>query len=431
MNSTRSIGESKVCALCDEALSVADIDLMSNWLLELPLYEAQNFNMHCRKCFDKSFPGYLNLKLSMKEIKEWGSLFDVSEAIIWKNAGFDADHANHWFDLLLEDDGLVDIEVAKEWKQVGFTSENYQDWSGWSKNPKEIKTNLELNGETIDNIPAPELSFRDLGFNLSESIRLSKAQFETDFTGSESKDCINNWMAGGLNVDELIALKLQVAEMNSVFEEKHHECRGKIKDWKPNFATHLPKVLSAIREVGLPITRDNLLRYWGLSEAQILKAIDMGADVDFARDINFASNLVRNGISASKVKVVEYLVSNGVEEETALELTKRGFSIGAVEKIEKNGYFLTALIDAAQKLKPLKVDAVVNWLLVDIGSSKYAWLNRIAEWHNLGFTPENAAQWYREEFSAKDAKAWVESGAKTPAIANRRKAAGISPKTAS
>jgi hypothetical protein len=428
MNFTTFSDMSKSCAYCDKALSVTDIDLMASWLLELTLYEAQYFEMLCRICFDREYPDYRKTKWPLKEIKEWGRLFDASDAIIWKNAGFDAGHARHWCELLLEDDGLVDIEVAKEWKQVGFTSENYQDWSGWSKNPKEIKTNLELIGEPIDNIPAPELSFRDLGFNLSEAIRLSEANFETDFAGSESEDCIDNWMAGGLNVDELIALKLQVAEMNNVFEEKHRKCREKIKDWKPSFATHLPNVLKALSEVGLQITVDNLIGYWGLSKAQILKAIDMGADVDFARDINFASNLVRNGISASKVKVVEHLVSNGVEEETALELTKRGFSIGTTEKIEKNGYFLTALIDAAQKLKPLKVDAVVNWLLVDIGSSKHAWLNRIADWHNLGFTPENAAEWYREEFSAKDAKAWVKSGAKTPAIAKRRKAAGISPK---
>lgn len=428
MNSRIFHGVSKFCAYCEKDLSTEDIDLMSGWLLDLKVYEVQNFTMFCRNCFDNHYPGYLKSKLSLNEIKKWGTFFAASEAAIWKNAGFDAGHARHWCELLVDDDGFVDIEVAKEWKQFGLTSEDYADWSGWSENPEDIANALKLNGETEDIVLAPELGFRDLGFNLSEAIRLSDVEFRTDATGCGPEDCINNWMAGGLNVDELIALKLKVAEMNSVFEEKHRKCREKIKDWKPSFATHLPKVLSALREVGLQITVDNLIGYWGLSKAQILKAIDMGADVDFARDINFASNLVRNGISASKVKVVEHLVSNGVEEETALELTKRGFSIGTIEKIEKNGYFLTALIDAAQKLKPLKVDAVVDWLLVDIGSSKHAWLNRIADWHNLGFTPENAAEWYREEFSAKDAKAWVKSGAKTPAIAKRRKAAGISPK---
>ena len=65
MNSTRFIDESKVCALCDEALSVADIDLMSNWLLELTRYEANFFTMFCRKCFDKTYPGYLNSKMTL------------------------------------------------------------------------------------------------------------------------------------------------------------------------------------------------------------------------------------------------------------------------------------------------------------------------------------------------------------------------------
>ena len=422
MNSTTFSDMSKSCAYCEKALSVADIDLMSSWLLELTRYEAQYFEMFCRKCFDTKYPEYLKTKWPLKEIKEWGRLFEVSEATIWKNAGFDAGHAYHWIELLLEDNFLVDIEVAKDWKQVGFTSENYQDWREWSTDPKEISTALKLNGETIDNVPAPELGFRALGFNLSQAIQLSEADFYTDATGCGSEGCINNWITGGLNVDELIVLKLQVTEKNDVFEEKHRECRENIKDWKSNFGTHLPKVLNALREAGLPITNDNLLRYWGLSKAQILKAIDMGTDVEFA------SNLVRGGISASKVKIVEHLMAKGIEEDSAIELTKRGFSIVTLEKIDKNGYSTDDLVSVVKKLKTLNADAVAPWFLVDIGSSKYAWANRIADWHQYGFTAETAAEWYREEFSAKDANAWVKAGAKTPAVAKRRAAAGITPK---
>ena len=424
MNSTSFSDTSKFCASCDNALSVADIKLMTDWLLELKPSELGTFMMLCSKCFEKKYPGYLKSKLPPKEIDEWGRFFVVSEAIIWRNAGFDAVDANHWFDLLLEDNGLVDIKVAKEWKQAGFTSENYQDWSGWSKNPKEIATALKINSKAIDEVPAPELSFKDFGFNLSEAIRLAEEGLSPD-VDNWSEDYIGNWATGGLGVNELLLLKSQVGQKIDLFEEKHWECRKTVRNWQPEFGSHLPKVLKALREAGVPVTDDNLLRYWGLSKAQILKVIDMGADV------KFASSLVRSGISASKVKVVEHLIANGVEEEDAIELTKKGFSIGTLEKIGKNGYSADDLITVVQHLDPLKIDAVTPWLLVDIGSSKYAWIKRIAEWHKFGFVAEDAAEWYCEEFSAKDANAWVKSGAKTPAIAKRRKVAGISPKAVS
>lgn len=422
MNSLIFSDTSKSCANCDKALSVADIDLMTGWFLELTLFEVQYFEMICRKCFDTEYPDYLKTKWPLKEIKEWGRLFEMRAATIWKNAGFDPYHARHWFDLLLDDDGLVDIEVAKDWKQVGFTSENYQDWSGWSIDPKEISTALKLNGETIDNVLAPELGFRALGFNLSQAIQLSEAEFETGTPVYEPKNCIDNWISGGLSVDELIALKLQVAEKNDVFEVKHRECRENIKDWDSNFGTHLPKVLKALREAGLPITCDNLRRYWGLSKAQILRAIDMGTDVEFA------SNLVRSGISASRVKVVEHLMAKGIEKDSAIELTKRGFSIGILEKIDKNGYSADNLVGVVQRLKALNADAITPWLLVDVGYATFAWRDQIVEWHQYGFSAENAADWHREKFSAKDANAWVKSGAKSPAVAKRREAAGITPK---
>jgi len=424
MNSTTFSDMSKSCAYCEKALSVADVDLMSSWLLEFSLYEAQYFEMFCRKCFDKKYPDYLKTKWPLKEIKEWGMLFEVSMATIWRDAGFDAVDAFNWTDLLLEDYFLVDIEVAKEWKQFGFTSLNYQDWKEWSTDPKQISNALILNGETIDNVPAPELGFRALGFNLSQAIRLSAAEFGTDSTVCEPEDYISNWIAGGLNVDELIALKLQVAEKNDVFEEKHRECRENINDWKPSFGTYLPKVLGALREAGLPITCENLLRYWGLSKAQILKAIDMGTDVEFA------SNLVRRGVSASKVKIAELLIAKGIDQDSALLLTKRGFSVRTVNEIESWGYSIQCLVSLVEEAKTLGATEIKQWLLCGGGAGyRRRWDRQISVWHQYGFKPAEAYQWFLDGFQPSEAYAWSKSGAKTPTVAKRRKEAGITPKT--
>ena len=421
MNFTSFSHASNLCAYCDKTMSTADLNLMSDWLLDLKPSELETFVMLCCKCFEQKFPGYLKLEMPPKEIDAWGRLFEASEAIIWKSAGFDAIQASHWFDLLLEDDGLVDIRVAKEWKQAGFKSEDYEEWREWSKDATEIKDALSVNFATTDSTSAPKLRFRDLGFNLSEAIQLSNAEFGTDLASCEPEDFIDNWMPRSLNVDDLITLKLEVADKREIFQERHRNCRGSIKNWKPDFACHLPNALNNLRQAGLPITCDDLLRYWGLSKEQILKVIDKGIDLEFAID------LVRWGITASKIKVVENLMTRGVEQHSAIALTKKGFSIEVIEKIQKVGYSTDDLLEVVNKMDTLKAEEIAPWLLVNVGHQKLAWLKRITEWHRFGFAAESAAGWYREEFSANDADKWVKSGAKTPAAAKRRMAAGISP----
>ena len=389
----------------------------------------------CSSCRGKLYPGFLKSGLTLKQMRVWSEAgFDGEEAVKWISAGVSPQNAVYWKDVLLEVDGFVDYEVVKRCVEISVDVGAYEEWKLWGdvfeKDAfKKLKGHFVSEETNATDVRAPETGFKKFGFSLIEAICLEEADFSgDDGDGGPSENYVGHWMSAGLSVNDLITLKIELDERFDEFEKKHESCREHLKNWNYELGPVISKGFDTLKSLGIPLNIENLLKYWGLSKSQILKAVDMGADIDFARDINFATNLVRNGIAPTKVKVVEYLISNGVEEETAIELTKRGFSIGAIEKIEKNGYFLTALIDAAQKLKPLKVDAVVNWLLVDIGSSKYAWLNRISEWHKFGFTPENAAEWYREEFSARDAKAWVESGAKTPAIAKRRKAAGISPK---
>ena len=370
------------------------------------------------------------------EIEQIGVTY-YALATDWSTAGFTPGDAVEWTAILLKFDGCVDIGVAKGCDVVGITPYEYPSWRTWGLSGWEIIDILKKLGIShADDMGTPSIGFKKFGFDLSEAIQLKEVFFSAETSdkaaeGIDEWDYFGYWSQSRLEVNELVFLKAQFNGLVGEFNQIHLSCRNQIRDWNPNFGPVLSKSLKALRESGLTLSTQNLLKFWGLSKTQILKAIDMGADVDFARNVSFASTLVRSGISASRVKIVEYLMANGIEKNSAIELTKRGFSIGTVEKIKKNGYLVDDLIDAVQKLKPLTVDAVITWLLVDIGSSKHAWLNRIAEWHKFGFTAENAAEWYREEFSANDANTWVKSGAKTPAVAKRRKAAGISPKTVS
>ena len=351
----------------------------------------------------------------------------------WKAAGFTLTDAVEWTAALLVGEGLVEIELAKSFNDVGISLDEYFDWKSWGLSGFEVVAILKAcEIKFAGEIGSPSVKFKRFGFDLSEAILLQEVYFSADKDDeSEDGDYIGYWTKARLDVVELISLKSQFNETRSEFVEKHLSCRSQIRDWSPNFTPVLSKSLKGLKESGLPLSAQNLLRFWGLSKIQILKAIDMGADVDFARDISFASSLVRSGIPANKVKVVEHLMENGVEKNSAFELTKRHFTIGTLEKIENAGCDSDDLVEAVEKLKPLTVDKVVTWLLVDIRSSKFAWLKQIHEWHNFGFTAENAAEWYNEEFSASDANSWIKSGAKNPAVAKRRKAAGIVPNVVS
>ena len=81
------------------------------------------------------------------------------------------------------------------------------------------------------------------------------------------------------------------------------------------------------------------------------------------------------------------------------------------EKINESGYSFDDFTELVGKLKPLKVDEVLQWFLVDVGSRVDVGnlapfvLRRVPDWHRCGFTPDSAVKWYREGFFAEDANA--------------------------
>lgn len=368
---------------------------------------------------------------TLSDISDWRAYFAQSNvAASWRRFGFRANEAERWARLCDK------AEDAAVWRVAGFTSDLDPSWIEWGLSAGEVIDCIdsvnELSGEIdypwFSEKCAPDINYRDdwgLGFN--EAVFCWKnalfASFDYTFRAPRFSQSLEYWMTTGLSLSEVVELKNAISSSDEI--EIHFELQDKIKDWKPDVYEFLPKVWGELRKAGVPVTHENLIKYWGLSKSQILKSIDMGTDV------KFAVNLVRSGIPVSKLKIMEHLIANGVDKDSAIQLTKAGFSMGVIKQIEKAGYSIDDIVGVVAEHKGLKAAEIKKWLLVDTGYAKWTWANQIAEWQKCGFSSGEAAEWFREGFKAKDAKLWVESGAMTPAIAKRRKAAGISPKTVS
>ena len=411
-----------LCVGCEDKLTSSEMDFLSSWYLASHSEERVSFEILCADCFDLKFPGYLKSDLWVEDIREWTRMgFDSEAAIAWQKVGFSPYSATIWSDVLLQSNRFADPSIAKSWVAAGFNHEDYEECQGWGVGAKELAEILKTSVVSAKNFSIPSAEFRKFGFNLSDAVRLSEAEFHTDREFSDLH-FIGNWTLTGLDVAGLVALKLEIVSKEERFDEKHDNCQKFIKNWEPDFASGLPKAFKSFRELGIQISVENLLNYWGLSKAQILKAIDMGIDTGLAGD------LVRNGIPVTKAKIVDHLKSIGVEVDQAISFVSRGFSLHTLVKISKLSYSIQEYAVVFRALINLQADEVLSWLEVDVGSSTHTWLHQISRWHQSGFTPESAAVWYKEEFGVQNADLWVRSGVKTPRVAKLRKAAGISPK---
>jgi len=333
--SPKKLGETSAkCKFCDRLLIDTDIELMGKWFLELDWFQREIFEEFCQICFNKAFSKYLKKGMSLKEIHDWSSCFDDEDtAIKWKNAGFDSFEANHWHDFLEEDIGIADIEVAKRWKKAGLNAKNYGDWTVWSHDVEKITSALKVNNITADFDPVPDIEFKKLGFSLDEALFLVK----NDFTADKSSYSIRFWNSGGISLQEIVSLKNSFRESkidyikNYCYKDDYFEGEDGL-----DLGLMISKTLKALKEIRLEITSENFLRYFGFTKSQILRAIDMGANVSSARDLDFAAKMVRNGVTASGSSLVAHLIANhGIECELAMDLAKRGLTKSKFEKLRE------------------------------------------------------------------------------------------------
>jgi len=400
--------------------------------LEMTQSELSESEGLCFSCLEGLWGGLPESGFHLAQYRPYRELgIGPSEAVKWLENGIGPEEASCWEEVLSEKFFFDFFEKASDWISAGFSPDYVIEWMEWGLKPDKLAALLEECEFDFEDSP-PSINYKQFGFELDDAISLASSGFSVDeLDGSESEDSLEFWVSSGLTVSELVFLKDEFDERIEDFKEMHLVYTERGTDWTPELGPTIKSTFTALKSLGMRMTIENLLDYWGLTTSQILEAVDMGVTNDFAKDVNLAGKLVRLGIPENKVKDFWQLVSAGIEQDSAIELALIGISVESLKEVMRNGFSADDVISIAQSLKSKKSDEVATWLLVDIGVAKADWLSHVVEWCKLGFAPEVAAEWFTKGFKANDAHAWVKSGAKTPAIAERRKAAGVSPKTVS
>jgi len=331
------------------------------------------------------------------------------DIIQWLDSDIHIDEAEQWPNL------LEDFDEAMAWRNAGFfPNEETGNWLKWECSPE---TALGFIQQGVEWCPS-EL-YRKLDVSLHDAVFYESNGF-TDSTDDGGQYFIGTWLSSGLTPTQIVKLRNELLDNDSAFAILHNSSRRRIEDRNLHFFfwDYLPNMFEALNTIGLRITAENLERFWGLNSNDILRAIDMGGDIENA------TSLVRVGGPSRKLPLVKRLTDKGVLPEVASSLTKRGFLLKHLKEIEKSGgsvYQLSRLNDILNTATTMKVDEAIKWLESD------GWASDVLKWKAVGFDVDIAIRWIREGFSPALAKQWHESGVRSPTAAKRRSEAGINP----
>jgi len=345
------------------------------------------------------------------EAVEWLNIFDDFEtAATWRKAGFHLDEVDMWLRV------SESVETCIRWREAGFSlDDDPDDWARGECSPVEALS-LRAQGHECP----PPIEFKTFGVSIFEALHLDAAGLEPDNFGHF--DSLGGWLSSGLKPPEIVTLRTEIAERILELERIHREIalseseRAKY----PTFRHFLPVMIRRLSSVGLPVTAENLLKYWGLQDRTIIASIDKGLD-------NSRQNQwLQRGVSPSKVALVERLLRLGVSEETSLGLVRRDLRQrhlkSFADEVLSPGHlnYLYAILVTDNHMT---VDEAQSWM--NFGFSPRDFLI----WRKCGFRPDEACEWRRAGFDAEESRQWRSSGAKSPAIAGRRREAGIKPQS--
>ena len=339
------------------------------------------------------------------ELREWINTFgNFESAMSWRADGFSPSQAETWFEITEES------ATARHWDSLGFTPEIAHEWIAWECSPQLADELISSNEDLEDE--APPIEFKNFGFSIQEAFLLQAEGISLEEeVGPEN--CLQTWIPSGLAAKKIIALRGEILQQLESLEEKWQ------KNWikKPTdafgFWPSIPQTFKALDSLGLTINAENIMKFWGLQKNQILKIIDLGVANELA------AMAIRCGVSTSKLNYVEKFVEDGFTHEFAIKSVSSGLLPKHRVVIEQLGWNFKDVYRMLQAEPEMHIDEALNWL--DLGTAA------AQSWIRHGFTPEAARKWQIENFTPAQARAWELSGVKSPSVAKRRKAAGISP----
>ncbi len=252
------------------------------------------------------------------------------------------------------------------------------------------------------------LQYRDVLCNLDD-----------DITFGDEEERIEMLLNLNVSIEELTYLSDQfLSEECDEFSSLLCEDLEILEDIKEtNTFEMFVKTLEMLDQVNLKIDATNLHKFFGMSRANILNAIDNAeTNLNHYRAARWFTEEVN-------IKDATTLLDTGLLIDEVCVLVKAGMTPEILDAAEARSVSVTALTELVKKEPQFPCGALLLWLDAGFGAES---LDEMLEWWRAGFTPDNVASWRELGFNALESIAWLRHTS-DPVVASRRKEAGISP----
>jgi hypothetical protein len=382
----------------------------------------------------------LVLEEAIQWVKEGFEYFDdAAEWIAWGVSPKDAkkykDAGKELPDENFRDEGLT-LEETFKWFDEGI--EDFYvaaEWIAWKVSPKMAKKYRDAGKEP------PDYEFRDEGLSFTNAMKWQEHGFhssEYDDPKSEDENYWKNWHDAGFKPIEAASMRAKLFEyIKQQFDagtrvrERQYRFGVSKETELTRFTSQCCQSLMQLAAAGMKIDVENLVKWRGFSSEMIIATIDNGLepdDADLARVLNIHPNQLE---LFEKVKAVEDIF---MDSNYAKFLLNAGITEKQFQYLLKKGFRLTRIADAI-KIHSLTINTIIKW-------AKAGWPVDVLEkdknghqqsvlgpWIETKLDPGTAYLWKMNDFSADDCEKWIKAGITDPEIANRRKVAGIEPKS--
>jgi hypothetical protein len=383
----------------------------------------------------------------------------IEEAIQWEKEGFDFVDAVGWHlwkvepktaaqhrkngvfeapDERFSYEGLTLDETLK-WIDEGFEDfDDAMDWIKWKVSPKNAKKYADA-GEY-----SPDDEFYEAGLSFADAIKWCEMGFhesENDDPQDEDENYWKNWHDAGLKPNQAAVLRTELFKyVERQFDEGMrarqqpfiHATIKKAKEFELSLlASECSSTLTQLAAAGMKIDAENLFKWRGFSAEMITATVDNGLEPDDA-ELALELKILPSQLELyEKVKAVEDIF---MDSNYAKFLLNAGITEKQFQYLLKKGFRLTRIADAI-KIHSLTINTIVKW-------AKAGWPVDVLEkdknghqqsvlgpWIETKLDPKTAYLWKTNNFTAEAAEKWIKAGVTDPEIANRRKLAGIEPKS--
>lgn len=385
---------------------------------------------------------YLFFEIPLNKALKWLEAgFSALTAIFWTDWNVSCERALKYFeegiheppDEQFREAGLSLAEALK-WSKADIDFDTASDWIYW-----EVPTDKAIELVQKDVCPPGE-EFKELGLTYLKAMEWL-ADFSEDvieYSDSQIKTYWRPWFGAGFSVQSAREFQSELVEFvkNAVedgllarnkpfnytlFKEEDKEVHCKL------LLDECVDSISHLHETGMKLTVENVMTWRAMSSSQILACVDKGIDA------NEGYRLGDSVLSEHQVEIYSLVKENGFRTFPGMFI-RLGLTITDLQKLIKLKVDVDDFVNVCFLLK-INGAELLKWATVFKNLATKIEITRnlhqkafIAEWINSNFNPKEAWDWYEQGFNAGQAKEWVDSGVTDPAVATRRKNAGLKPK---